>query len=189
MSDGVIAPAEPWDEGEVLCRREHELAGGHRPGHVRSGRGGPGADGMGASVPLTAVEVEPSTASLRCRPRPIRSPTASATRTPVTAAGKSTCGFDVVRTADALEVTLLWQAQVTPQIPYKVFVHLLNADGELVAQSDAEPAGGYSTTTWLPGEVVADTHRIPLPPAAAEQPLTLAVGLYDPAGGARRGRG
>ncbi|MEZ4580498.1 MAG: hypothetical protein R3A10_02375 [Caldilineaceae bacterium] len=165
----------------------HELASGHRPGHVRSGRGGRGADGMGASVTLTAVEVEPSTASLRCgQANPVAYSFGNAD------AGDGSgqvdlLGYDVVRTADALEVTLLWQAQVTPQIPYKVFVHLLNADGELVAQSDAEPAG-YSTTTWLPGEVVADTHRIPLPPAAAEQPLTLAVGLYDPAG-ARRGRG
>ncbi|MEZ4557664.1 MAG: phospholipid carrier-dependent glycosyltransferase [Caldilineaceae bacterium] len=187
LADGVIAPDGQWDDGEVLCRRVRtSLPADIAPSTYDLVVVDRGADGMGAPVPLTAVEVEPSTRvfALPATTNPVAYSFGNAD------AGDGSGqvdlrGYDVVRTADALEVTLLWQAQVTPQIPYKVFVHLLNADGELVAQSDAEPAGGYTTTAWLPGEVVADTHRISLPPVAAEQPLTLAVGLYDPAGGAR----
>jgi hypothetical protein len=65
------------------------------------------------------------------------------------------------------------------------FVHLLNADGEIVAQRDHIPADGTRPTTgWLPGEIVADSYRLPLPPGG---PYTLAVGLYDAASGMRIG--
>jgi hypothetical protein len=69
---------------------------------------------------------------------------------------------------------------------YHVFVHLIDETGNIVAQSDAAPANWTRPTTgWLPGEYVVDAHTLNLPAALPPGPLTLRVGLYDPATGAR----
>lgn len=180
----AIAPGARWNDGDVLCRRVRTTL----PAEITPGAyellATVGAPGAAAPMVLTTLEIGPSTRTfdMPALANPV------AVNFGDTGAGDSELalrGYDTVRTSDTVEVTLIWQAQSTPQIPYKVFVHLLDADGQLVAQSDAEPAGGYGTTRWLPGEVVVDTHRIELPAARATQPLTPVVGLYDPADGRR----
>jgi hypothetical protein len=85
-----------------------------------------------------------------------------------------------------LAVTLHWHALKTPDRNYDVFVHLQNADGKLVAQSDGPPAGGQAPTLgWLPGEYVRDARRLELPPDLPEGVYRLSVGLYDPVTGER----
>jgi hypothetical protein len=82
-------------------------------------------------------------------------------------------------------LTLYWQAIAETDISYKVFVHLLDPAGNLVAQIDREPqAGAALTTGWLAGEVIADA--VELPPV--DQPANvqaIAVGLYNPQTGQR----
>ena len=77
-----------------------------------------------------------------------------------------------------LQVTLRWKALETPRADYKVFVHLLNADGEIVRQHDAVPCNWQCPTSqWHAGDVVLDQATIPLgtlPPGE----YRLAVGLY-----------
>jgi len=69
---------------------------------------------------------------------------------------------------------------------YKVFVHLLTADGRLLAQDDSEPvAWTYPTSRWRAGEYIMDEHWLTLPPDAPRGVVWLSVGLYDPASGAR----
>jgi hypothetical protein len=59
---------------------------------------------------------------------------------------------------------------------YTVFIHALDADGQLIAQFDGPPMNGlYPTDAWLPGQIVADTHAVRLPRSVH----SLAVGLYD----------
>ena len=83
-------------------------------------------------------------------------------------------------------VPLIWRAEAETLNDYRVFVHLVDATGAIVAQSDAAPAGwARPTTGWLPGEYVLDTHTLTLPSALPDGPLTLRVGLYDPDTGAR----
>ena len=61
-------------------------------------------------------------------------------------------------------------------VDYTVFVQALAADGRVAAQSDSQPvAGTYPTGIWSPGEVVADTHRLTLPPGE----YRLVAGMYD----------
>ncbi len=94
-------------------------------------------------------------------------------------------GYDLAAIDASLTVTLTWAAQAIPPRDYTVFVHLIDAEGELLAQDDAPPnAGRYPTSWWLPGDVIRDPHTLPLPgtPAAGWE---LRVGLYDPATGAR----
>lgn len=81
-------------------------------------------------------------------------------------------------------VTLHWQARGTADTGYVVFVHLVR-EGNIIAQSDRVPASGTRPTTgWLPGEFIADSHVLVIPPETPEgeeQEYTLALGLYDPA--------
>jgi hypothetical protein len=94
-------------------------------------------------------------------------------------------GFDLaselLSPGGTLEVTLYWQARAETARSYKVFVHLLDEGGRIVAQADAFPAGGKRPTTgWLAGEVVADRYALALPGDLKAGSYRLATGLYDP---------
>jgi hypothetical protein len=82
-------------------------------------------------------------------------------------------------------VTLTWRAEREIPRNDKVFVHLYDDQGALVAQHDSQPANEVRpTSTWVPGERVEDRHGLALP-AIGGTPLRLVVGLYDPATGQR----
>lgn len=45
---------------------------------------------------------------------------------------------------------------------YVVFVHLVDTDGQLVAQMDGQPfEGRYPTSWWTPGERIVDQRPVP----------------------------
>jgi hypothetical protein len=78
----------------------------------------------------------------------------------------------------ALTVTLNWAALTTVHEDFTVFVHLLGADGKIVAQADDAPLhGDYPTSAWAPSQPCDDPHRL-----IVSQPGTyrLAIGLYRP---------
>jgi hypothetical protein len=90
-------------------------------------------------------------------------------------------GYDVeeARGERAVDVTLYWFALRENGSNYKSFVHLLGGDGQVVAQHDGDPGGGYTPTTrWMPGEVIPDRHRLMLPEGAADGALGLRAGMY-----------
>jgi hypothetical protein len=79
-------------------------------------------------------------------------------------------------------LSLVWQALAPIERGYTVFVHALDAAGQLVAQTDSEPQGGrYPTPLWDPGEYIADDYSFSLAPGT----YTLRVGLYVPETGER----
>lgn len=95
----------------------------------------------------------------------------------------SLAGYAYRFTADALHVTLYWQASQTPSRDYSVFVHLSDAPAvvgpeDIVAQSDsvAPVYGLYPTTRWVAGELVREDYVIALP--GDRTPLLLRTGLY-----------
>ncbi len=92
-------------------------------------------------------------------------------------------GYERLPDAGGAQLTLYWQAEAQPRQDYTVFVHALNADGTCCAwQADALPRGGaYPTTRWRPGEVVADSYTISVPPGEYE----MEIGLYMAATGQR----
>ncbi len=58
----------------------------------------------------------------------------------------------------SISVRLVWGATQPINRPYTVFVHLLDGDGELVAQADGLPRGGrWLTTCWQPGQAFEDS--------------------------------
>ncbi|MCA9999145.1 MAG: hypothetical protein KDE56_25450, partial [Anaerolineales bacterium] len=94
-------------------------------------------------------------------------------------------GYDLQTGSDALHLTLFWQAVATPATNYTVFNHLVDANGQIVAQLDAPPSGdGWLTATWLPGEIIVDQRTIPLDGVAVGN-YTLLLGLYGSNGGQR----
>lgn len=85
----------------------------------------------------------------------------------------------------AVGVSLTWRAGREISRNYKVFVHLYDDQGRLVAQHDSQPANEVRpTSTWAVGERIEDRHGLALP-LDAPSPLRLVVGLYDPATGQR----
>ena len=78
------------------------------------------------------------------------------------------------------EVTLYWLALRENGQDYKAFVHLLSADGGVIAQHDGDPVGGFTPTTrWRPGEIIADRHVIALPPDLPPGEYGLRAGMYQ----------
>lgn len=88
---------------------------------------------------------------------------------------------DSVKPGNYFRLWLYWKAAAEISEDYIVFVHLLDADGKTVAQSDGLPGSGlYPTWAWTPGETVEDEHLVPLEIGASPGPYQLSVGLYEP---------
>lgn len=93
-------------------------------------------------------------------------------------------GSTVRINGNTIRVELAWQAEREVEAQYTVFVHLVDADGKIVAQSDQQPGGGDApTTAWTAGLRIGDAHTLTAPaiPAGAR----LIAGMYDPATGKR----
>jgi mannosyltransferase len=79
-----------------------------------------------------------------------------------------------------LRVTLYWRAEQQMDVPYTVFVHLLEPAGKLLVEDNSEPAGGARPTTgWVPGEYVTDPHELLLPLDLPAGIYLVEVGMYD----------
>lgn len=99
-------------------------------------------------------------------------------------------GFDTPSTIpqnEPFSVTLIWRAdeQATP-IAYTVFVQLLDENGRVVAQSDAQPDNWERpTTSWIEGEYIVDTHILNFNTDYVGEGR-LIVGFYDATDNFRR---
>jgi hypothetical protein len=92
-------------------------------------------------------------------------------------------GYDMdlsdARPGGTIELTLYWRALTTMDTGYTVYTHVLDPDGQIVAQQDNLPVNGtYPTTLWLPGEIVVDPYVISLSLDLASGDYAIAVGFY-----------
>ncbi len=88
-----------------------------------------------------------------------------------------------LETGQTVKLTLAWQALAEMETAYRVFVHIVGADGQMLAQSDGEPAGWTRPTPgWAVGEVVLDERVMAIPANAAPGDYAIRVGLYTPEG-------
>jgi len=95
----------------------------------------------------------------------------------------SLLGYDLEPAATepgkALHLRLYWQARELVGEDYTVFVHLLGEDGQLWAQHDGQPEGGfYPTSFWDEGEVITDEHEIVLKADTPPGEYQIVTGLY-----------
>ena len=66
-------------------------------------------------------------------------------------------GYTLTPTSEGLKIDFFWRTIENPDSDYTVFVHIVNADDQIVAQNDGEPfEGRYPTSTWAPGELFPD---------------------------------
>lgn len=90
------------------------------------------------------------------------------------------------RPGGELLVALRWESLRPVDYDYQVFVHLLNANHEKLAQRDGQPVQWMRpTSTWQPGEEIVDRYGLLLPRDLPQGSYTIAVGLYDPVSGQR----
>jgi hypothetical protein len=89
--------------------------------------------------------------------------------------------YEVLEGEDSnLSLVLYWRSLERMENDYTVFVHLLDAEGSIVAQGDSPPVQGhYPTTMWAVGEVVRDEHPLVGSPEAIVRGVRFAVGWYS----------
>ncbi|MDX1416337.1 MAG: hypothetical protein R3293_19215 [Candidatus Promineifilaceae bacterium] len=80
-----------------------------------------------------------------------------------------------------IEVDLFWRPIKNVDSYATVFVHLLDDQGNLIAQHDGQPVyGAYPLPVWQPGAIIQDTHLLTMPVDLQPVDYRLAVGLYNP---------
>ena len=81
---------------------------------------------------------------------------------------------------DILQLDLFWHADAPLSERYKVFVHLVDQNGRLVAQTDREPGGGQQpTTNWAANEPIVDRYGVLIPEDTLPGSYTVEIGFYD----------
>lgn len=184
--EGEIAPGSRWDSGLALCRRIHtSLPSDLAAGEYTIAIAQPAIDNE--QITLGTVTIGPST---RIYEVPEISHSVGITLTDgdnneIVLLGLSSPPIPDPST-NQVGVDLVWQPQGRISGNYNVFVHLLDANGNIIAQADAIPGGGAGTSRWLPGEIILDRQILTLPPeVAASDALSdfqLVAGLYDSIG-------
>ncbi|MGQ9667836.1 MAG: hypothetical protein ACUVWB_11035, partial [Anaerolineae bacterium] len=99
-------------------------------------------------------------------------------------AGLSLQGYDLLVRDGTLRFTLYWQVIQPPGGEVVRFVHVLDAAGQIIGQSDMRLENqGVPPSAWLSGEYIMDSEEISLP--AGCTPAKLRLGLYWPESGER----
>ncbi|NJP05052.1 MAG: phospholipid carrier-dependent glycosyltransferase [Chloroflexaceae bacterium] len=99
-------------------------------------------------------------------------------------------GYDVdttpLQTTGMISLTLQWQVRAPMRDDYRLFLHVLNDQGERVGQADTLPGGpDRPTSSWSLHHFVTWFHPIPLPVDLPAGRYWLAVGIYDAETGQR----
>jgi len=101
-------------------------------------------------------------------------------------------GVDLPQTSlkpgDSLPFTLHWQSVAPLTIDLTTFAHLMDDQGNTIAQLDWTPqdsVGYLPTTAWQPERPVIDSQSILLPPDAPPGQYRLVIGWYYPPTGER----
>ena len=93
---------------------------------------------------------------------------------------------DEVGPGDTLVLTLYWQAEKSVAKHYTVFVHVQDANGNLIAQQDNPPVRGTRPTNeWKANVLIEDPYEVQIPIDAALGLYTLRAGMYDATTGER----
>lgn len=91
-------------------------------------------------------------------------------------------GFTLIgesRPSSTLELLLYWKSLERVSADYQVFVHLVDASGEIRAQADGPPREGfYPTSVWMPGDLVEDLHQLKLPENLEAGGYEIRIGMY-----------
>jgi hypothetical protein len=92
-------------------------------------------------------------------------------------------GYDVEPEAPLaggeLQVSLYWRVERDLNQDYHTYVHLLDEQGQAIAQSDHRPGQEYyPSSMWVPGETLLDVHVLAVPAETETGRVTLIAGAY-----------
>jgi hypothetical protein len=88
-------------------------------------------------------------------------------------------GSRSIACSDKLGVTLFWTTDRRMADTYRVFAHLVNAQGAVGGNKDVIPGGGaYPTVYWKPDEWLEDTIYVPVNHGARAGNYGVIVGVY-----------
>jgi hypothetical protein len=85
---------------------------------------------------------------------------------------------------EKISLLLYWQPtdQAPPAYDYSIYIHLLDADGQMIAHWDGQPGqNAYPTRFWRPGESILDYWALRMPTDLPSGAAQLRFGIYDPA--------
>ena len=86
-----------------------------------------------------------------------------------------------VEAGKRLGVTLYWRASKKTDENAKISLRLVDPSGRQVAQQDGMPIyDAYPTSAWRPGEVIVDTHYLPIPLGTVPGDYRITLSLYSP---------
>lgn len=95
-----------------------------------------------------------------------------------------------LRPGEELRVTLYWRPRTGLEGVYSTYLHLVNQEGQAIAQSDHQPGGVYyPTSLWKEGETIRDEHTLTVPSTAPLGAYRLLVGIYESDSGEPLGEG
>lgn len=87
-----------------------------------------------------------------------------------------------VNQSNGVQVNVVWQVNEPPADDVTVFVHVLDVNGQMIAQADGDPLGGsYPFIQWPTGLIVRDIRSI----AATRVGASVQIGLYHRSTGER----
>jgi hypothetical protein len=87
---------------------------------------------------------------------------------------------DVGKAGGVLPLALYWQVERALGRDYTVFVHLIDAQGNKLAQRDLPPLDGSRPTSgWKIGELIRDDQDLAIPATVPPGHYQLVVGMYD----------
>lgn len=100
--------------------------------------------------------------------------------------GENDLVFDI-HAGQLLPLRFIWRDLRPVNVNYKVFVHLLDANGQIVSQRDYVPVEGIRpTSTWKPKQQeVSDQTALYIFPGTPPGDYTIIMGMYDPDTGER----
>ncbi len=97
----------------------------------------------------------------------------------------SLSGFTHEINNNILSLTLYWNSTEPSLVDGVVFIHIYDETNNFILGHDSPPRQGtYPMGLWRPGEVIIDTHQIPIDELKNPK-YNLHIGIYDPASGTR----
>ena len=192
----VLTPSYPtsrWQPGQYLRGQQRlYLPGTLAPGRysLRIALVSPEGERLAAagqaSRPARLRDGELAVATVHVLDRPRRFDLPSVTNSLEATVGQQAhlVGYDLeldqAHPGGQLPLTLYWQAGGPMVLPFKIFTHLVDAEGNIWAQHDAPPGGGCCpANTWVEDEVIVDEHPIALGADLLPGTYWLVVGMYD----------
>jgi len=136
--------------------------------------------------PLADRAVELTKVNVAARPRSFTAPTAAYPLDVKFDEAATLNGADINRSGSAITVTLYWQAKAITTTNFTAFVQLIGTDDQVKQQIDNwQIAFDAPTSTWLPGQIIADQYVFEVSSSALSPDAAIGVGLYNAATGER----